>query len=152
MRRMILTLALVLASGCGASAYRQHATAIVAVSAVHEITVETFDAARHVAFVEARDAHPAGERNAALDAEANRWRPAAAGLDTVRRTLTTWAEALDAARRADAGDELFAALVPVVARLIQLYDDTARMLRALGVAAPELPALVLGLANGSVGR
>lgn len=153
MRNLILILALTLASACGMSPIRQHSTAIIATSAAHQIAVESFDSARHSAFEAVTAAHPRGEeRNAALDVEAARWRPAAAALDLFRRTITTWAESVDAARRTGAGDELFAALVPVLARVVQMYADTAALLRALGVPAPPLPALVSGLANATVGQ
>lgn len=154
---VLLALALVmgLASGCGASVYRTHSTAIVTVASLHSVAYAARDAARDAALDAVEAEHPAhgDERTAALRAEDARWRPSGAALDGMRAALGVWVEALDAAHRSELGEsDLIALLTPVAARVVQLTQAVIEGLRVLGVeGVPDVPPLVMALARAAVG-
>jgi hypothetical protein len=150
--KAILAIALValLAAACSPSAYRHHTLAVGVVAGAHEVGGGLVDDARAAALDAVQAEHPAGEaRNAALDAEAGRWLPAGDALDAVRSALLTWLAGLEMARVADDEDGLLEALLPLAARVLALYDDAARLLRELGVEAPELPDAVRAVIGGA---
>src|SRR5690606_8987137 len=98
------------------------------------------------------EAHPVRgpERDAALDAEAARWRPAGQALDAIREILITWLAAIESARAV--GEQGAAALWPRILALasqaVVTYARIADLARELGV---DVPALDLGGLLGTGG-
>lgn len=151
----LVALAAVLASsGCGASGLRTQAHAALVTGATLETTGAAIDAARDRSLdaveEEYGDAPDFEER---LDREAARWTPLGASLDACRDALLAWVDAIELARVADLGEDFFFELiVPLVARVVLLYDDIARLSASLGVEVPELPELVRSVATMPGGR
>lgn len=139
---LVLFGALVHLVGCGASGLTTQArTAQIAAIATGGAG-EVIDAARDRALDAVEEAHPqrGPERDAALDAEAERWRPAGQALDSLREALLTWIAAIEAARVV--GEQGAAALWPQVlalaARVVALYGRVADLARELGATVPAL--------------
>jgi hypothetical protein len=150
MKLLLLLFALVLV-GCSPSAYRVHASAIVTVAGVHTVAGGGLDTARAAALdaVEAEYPDVGPDRTAALRTEAARWEPAGAALDAVRSALRTWVSSVELARSVDDDGGLLEALLPMAARVLSLYSDAARLMRSLGVEAPQLPPAVLAIVGAS---
>lgn len=149
---MGLALALA-ATGCGPNALRDNARAALVVTAAVETAGDSVDAARteRLDRVEAAVAN-SPDREAIVRREAARWEPVGAALDACRDAVLTWVESLELARVAG-GDGLgFEDFVPLVLRVVLLYDDVARLATSLGVEVPELPAFVRALASAPEGR
>src|SRR5690606_18734209 len=104
--------ALSLLAGCGASALATQARAAQVAAIATAGAGEVIDAARDRALDAVEEAHPVRgpERDAALDAEAARWRPAGQALDAIREVLVTWTAAIEAARVV--GEQGMAAIWP----------------------------------------
>lgn len=150
---LALGMALALLAGCGTSALRGQATAATVASVALDTGGQTVDAARSAALdaVEARETDREA-RDAALRAEAARWAPVGAALDACRDALLTWIETLELARRGDEGALGWETFVPLVARVVLLYDSAARLASGLGVELPLLPDTVRALATYPEGR
>lgn len=138
-------------TGCGASAVQTHARAATIAA------VATQGAARAVADGAARDAvdscpdTPDDDADrACVGAAKVRWAPADAAIGTTRAALLAWVEALDVARLAGDGADLWAPLGLAAGRLLAEYARLSSVLAPLGVNMPALPPLVLSLA-GSLG-
>jgi hypothetical protein len=81
-------------------------------------------------------------RLAALETEADHWRPVGEALDVVREALRTWVATLSLAQAA--GDEgLLEPITRVVARVVELYARIAALARELGADVPEVPPEVM---------
>jgi hypothetical protein len=137
-------------SGCGASAVQTHARAATIAA------VATQGAARAVADGAARDAVDSCPDTADDDADRAcvaaarvRWAPADAAIGTTRAALLAWVEALDVARLAGDGADLWAPLGLAAARLLAEYARLSAVLAPLGVEMPALPPLVLSLVGGA---
>ena len=152
MKVLLILAAALLFAGCSPSAHRIHTTAVGVLAGAHEVAGRFRDDARGAALdrVEARYPEVGQARSAALDAEQAHWAPSADGLDAVRSALPTWLSALELARAADDGGAVLAALLPLAARALALYDDVARMLRGLDVEAPALPDAVRAVIGGAL--
>jgi len=153
-RLLAPVLAALLALGCGADALRTQSHAALVTTAVVETAGGAADAARGAALdrVEAEHAGSA-DLGTALDEEAARWTPLGASLDAVRDALRAWVAAIELARTADMGEELYFELfVPLVARVVLLYDDFATLAQSLGADVPSLPAFVRAAASAPEGR
>lgn len=140
-------------AGCAGSPYAQHARAATITSASLAAVGGVADVARDAALDRVEAEHPMhGEtRSAALDAEAARWQPVGAALDTARSAVLAWVESIDLARIAGDDGDLLPQLGVLAGRAALLYGEIARLLAALGVEdVPVLPGLVEGLA-GSLG-
>jgi hypothetical protein len=138
-------------SGCGASALTSQAHAARILATTVGTAGTAIDAARSRSLDAVEEAHPqrGPERDAALDAEAERWRPIGQALDSIRSALITWLAALEAARVV--GDTGTAALWPQILALggqaLALYASIADLARELGA---DVPALSLdGLLGGA---
>ena len=133
-------------SGCGSAIGAQARAATIA-------AVATQGAARVVgesAALEARTTCPhdryaprSPELELCLAPVRARWAPADASIASVRATLAVWVEALEVARLAGDGADLWEPLAIAAARFVSEYDALADVLRALGVDAPEMPRVVL---------
>lgn len=149
-----LALAVALAvAGCGASGLRTQASAATVASIALETAGQTVDHARRTRLdmVESRVSE-SPDRDEILRREAARWEPVGAALDACRDALLTWVEALNLARLGDEGLLSWEVFVPLVMRLVLLYDDVARLATELGVSVPPLPDLVRALASAPEGR
>lgn len=137
--------ALSLLTGCGASALATQARAAQVTAIATAVAGEVIDDARDRALDAVEEAHPVRgpERDAALDAEAARWRPAGQALDAIREILITWTAAIESARVL--GEQGSAAIWPQVlalaGRAVALYARIADLARELGA---DVPALDLG--------
>jgi len=134
--------ALSLLAGCGASALATQARAAQVAAIATAGAGDVIDAARDRALDAVEEAHPirGPERDAALDAEAARWRPAGQALDAIREVLVTWTAAIEAARVV--GEQGMAAIWPRILALasqaVATYARIADLARELGVDVPEL--------------
>lgn len=146
--------AAIAASGCGTSALRTQTQTHLVTTGVVATAGETIDTARTEQLDAAMEAHPPGpERNAALDEIHAAWRPVGAALDSIRDLLIAWAEGLELAAIANVRDLPWESFTHIIARIVLLYDDIARMTNSLGVEAlPELPGVLRGLATIPGGR
>lgn len=141
-------------TGCGASAFQTHARGAAIAATALSATGDVVDSARGVALDRVEEAHPARgpERDAALDAEAARWRPAGEALDAARTAVLTWIDAIELARIAGSEDGLLPQLVQLGARVVQLYDRVIAVIASLGVeGVPALPDAVRTFAEGLTG-
>lgn len=130
------------------------AQAAIVTSGLLRATGDAVDAARDQALGEVESRHPVRgpERSAALDAEAGRWTPLGASLDAMRDVLIAWADALELAALVNDDRVVFESVVPLVARLVLLYDDATRIAQSLGLELPELPPLIRSAATLPGGR
>jgi hypothetical protein len=132
-----------LLTGCGSSAVHDHARAALVVARTVETAGGVVDAARSEALDRVEREHPTDpEHDAALEAEAARWRPVGASFDLLRTSILGWVDAIELAHLADSDDVSLETLVPIARRVIELYARAAAMLRELGVDAPPLPPLL----------
>lgn len=126
-------------AGCGASVVSTHARAatVSAVAAQGAARV-----VRDAALADAQTSCPAAgaECMAALRA---RWAPADAAVASTRATLLAWVEALEIARVAGDGDDLWVPLATAAARLVSEWERMRAALAPLGVDLPALPTLVV---------
>jgi hypothetical protein len=146
--KLLFALFALVVMGCGSNAVQIHTAAIQTTALAHAGVFASVDAARDVALDAVEAEHPTQgpERNAALDAEAGRWRPAGAALDSIRTALLLW---LDAVEAASEDDDLWDDVLPLVARLAQLWGDVVRLAGTLGLELPSLPPVVAALAGGT---
>jgi hypothetical protein len=145
MRAVALCLGILVGScvaGCGSALQTQARAATVA-------AVATQGAARVVDDSAVQDARAACPRESAADMAAclapvrARWAPADAAIASTRTALGAWIEALEVARIAGDGDDLWQPLAVAAARLVREYSALVDVLAAVGVALPDLPAFVL---------
>lgn len=140
-------------SGCGSPIQ----TAANAATIATEIVVtagDEIDDARDRALDEVEAAHPdvGPERSAALDAEADRWRPVGLALDALRGVLLTWERAIVLAHAAGS-DAMWPEILRLAARLALLYDTLINAAEELGLdGLPALPAEVRALARAFGGE
>lgn len=151
--RLALVAALMLATGCGASAVSTHARAATIAA------VATQGAARMVRDATLADAAASCPDTADDDADRAciatvrpKWAPADAAVASTRAALLGWVEALTIAQAADDGADLWSPLGVAAARLLVEYESLTRTLDALGVDLPALPAPVLTLARALGGE
>lgn len=141
-------------TGCGASAFSAHYRSATIVAGVHAAAGTVIDDARSSALDRVEREHPTDpEHDAALEAEADRWRPVGAALDVARDAIGAWIDAVDLARAAggDEGD-LLAPLLALAARAVLLYERIAELAGSLGVDdLPPLPPFVRALAASTIG-
>ena len=142
--------------GCGPGALGMQARAAQVTAIATGGAGEVIDAARDRALDAVEEAHPirGPERDAALDAEAERWRPAGQALDAIRSALVTWIAAIEAARVV--GEQGMAALWPQVlalgAQVVGLYARIGDLARELGADVPTLDlGGLLGTSTTSTG-
>lgn len=149
----IVALAACLASGCGASALRDNARAATVVSVVLETAGDAADAARTARLDEVEHAvRNSPDRDEIIRREAAQWEPLGAALDACRDALLSWIGALEVANLAEETDLTWEVFVPLVMRVVLLYDDVQRLANTLGATLPELPAIVRALAVAPDGR
>lgn len=137
-----IVLAHLTCSGCSPSALATQARAAQVTAIATSAVGEQIDAARARALDAVEAEHPARgeERDAALDAEAARWRPAGQALDGVREVLVTWIAAIEAARIVgeQGASALWPQILSLAAQAVALYGRIADLARTLGVDAPAL--------------
>lgn len=145
----LLVLALVLSAvtqGCGASAVSMHARAAIGTAGVLAAAGTVADEARRQALDRVEAEHPTDpEHDAALIAEAARWRPAGATLDMARSAQLSWVAAVQAAHLAGGGAGLIPSLTPLAGRVAWLYAEAVRLFASLGTDLPTAPAVLLSL-------
>ena len=139
---IVATTALLTCAGCGAGAISTHARAVLTVSQVHRVAGESIDTARAAALDRVEAEHPdhGAARDAALDAEADHWRPAGQVLDAVAETLRAWVAALDLAAAAG-GDSWLGEALALGMRVIALWSQAVSIAGSLDVELPALPSL-----------
>lgn len=72
-----------------------------------------------------------------------RWAPADAAIGSTRAALSAWVEALEIARIAGDGEDLWAPLMTAASRLLADWEVLRLVLEPLGVELPALPATVI---------
>lgn len=144
---------LCLVPGCGATALRDNARAALVTGTVLRTAGEQVDAARTARLDEVEAAvSQSPDRDLILAREMDRWEPVGAALDAARDALLSWVEALELARLADGDGFVWQHVIPLVLRLVLLYDDVARLASELGAEVPALPGVVRALATLPEGR
>lgn len=124
-----------LCDGCGASAVGTNAraatVATVALQGVHRLAAE-------------------GERTELAACAGvpctheveTRWAPIGLAHDATRAAIAGWLEALEVARLADAGADLWSPLAIMAARYLAQWDALVLALHSVGVDVPPLPPFV----------
>lgn len=135
-------------AGCD-SPVRANAQAASLVAELHVTAGDEIDLARDRALDAVEEAHPnAGpERNAALDAEAQHWRPVGVALDTLRAAVLTWTEAI-ALAHASGSDLSLERILRLAARAVEMWDTLVLAAQEIGIDdLPRLPEAVRALAR-----
>lgn len=70
-------------------------------------------------------------------------RPAEAGYEALRLSVSSWVSALDVAHLAGVGEELLPALITAALRFVEGWADFSAALAAVGVELPALPDALL---------
>lgn len=150
---MLLALALV---GCGASGLRTQAHAALVAGTVTSAAWAQVDHARTVRLDSVESSvSQSPDRDLIIAREAARWTPIGAGFDAIRDALLAWVQAIELARVAGEDSltlEDWIRFVPLVGRVVLLYDDVARLARELEIELPALPPAVRALASAPEGR
>jgi hypothetical protein len=153
---VLLTGLSLLLHGCSADPIADQARAATVTAGVLSAGGEAVTAARGAALDRVEAAHPTDpDHDAALEAEAAKWRPVGIALDEARTALATWIDALSVAHLAGDGasGELLRPVVALAARAVQLLAHAFELATALGVEhVPHLPALLTTLAAIPGGR
>jgi hypothetical protein len=145
-----LALTLVIAcstiTGCGSAIGVQARAATVSAVATQGAARLVSDAAR----AEAEHACPhslyppsSPEMATCLAPLRARWAPADAAIGSTRAALSAWVEALEIARMAGDGEDLWAPLMTAASRLMADWEALRLVLEPLGVELPALPASVI---------
>lgn len=144
------SLTLGMASGCGSAIQTQAHAVTVAAVATQGAARMSADASR----LEARAACPTStyapnslEMTACLAPIRARWAPAEAAIGVTKATLSTWIEAVDLARIAGDGDDLWEPLALAASRLVADWEALRLVLAPLGVDLPAMPAIVTAAAT-----
>lgn len=135
---LVGALLVTLLSGCGASAVQHHASAAtiltVATRGAGEVAVASVEAA----------AQGCGDEACLADVEQV---SGAVGVahEALRVATIAYREAVEVAAVADAGEDVLAALVVALARVVRQWDAVVAALARIAVDLPPLPAIVRGL-------
>lgn len=121
--------------GCGASALQRQTTAARITRAALDVTADGLEVACAVERVE--DADDPAQR-------AQRCLRAAEGHDVAVAAWKTWISALVLA---EGDDDAMARAIHMAAPILAFYQQTAELLRALGVNVPDLPPMLMSLAR-----
>jgi hypothetical protein len=141
----VIALAL-LVSGCGSAIQTQaRAATIAAVATTGAARVVSETAAHEARTTCPHETYAPGslEMSACLAPVRARWAPADGAIASVRATLAAWIEALEVARLAGDGADLWEPLAIAAARLVREYDALVDVLAAVGVHLPALPSFVV---------
>lgn len=143
---VVLSVAL---GGCGSVIQTQAHAVTVAAVATQGAARMSIDASR----LEAQAACPTSayapsspEMAACLAPLRVRWAPAEAAIGVTKATLSTWIEAVDLARIAGDGTDLWEPLALAASRLVADWEALRLVLTPLGVTLPAMPAIVLAAA------
>jgi len=142
-------IASVLLAGCGASAVQSHARAATIVGLTLTETRATLLDARAAdldAVEHSTEGLGAEARLAAVEARAERWRPALVAWEATRAGLAAWVEAIALAHAAGGDADMLAPVLALAGRVLGLWGPLAAVLQLLGVeGVPELPGVLAGL-------
>jgi hypothetical protein len=145
--RRIVPVALVLvaclgASGCGASALRQHATIASVSSAALAAAAPLVPAACDAALTACHGSE------GCVTPTADRCRIAAASVEVAVASVRGYADAIEVASLADEG-EVMPALLSALGGVTRLWAELVAALASLDVELPALPALASALLGGA---
>jgi hypothetical protein len=127
--------------GCSPSALRQHSTAATV------LTVATQGVAtmvKEAAKAEAAQVCPTRD-DACLAQLTQAWTPADAAVAATRAALLSYIEALNVARIAGDGADLWHPLALALARVVLAWDRLLALLHERGVEVDSLPPMITGL-------
>lgn len=137
----LTALAVMLVSGCGASALaiqaRAATVATVALEGAHRLAMDVTEARLG-----------ACEDRACVETAKAELAPIGLAHVAARTALEAWLEALDVARIAGEDGDVVSALLVAAGRWLALWDPLAAALAGVGVEVPRLPPLVTGLLGG----
>ena len=137
-------------TGCGASAVTTSARAATVAAVATQGAARVVEQSSRAAF---ETECPAPADPVACGAEVKqRWHPADAAVRSTKAALVAWIEALNVARIAGDGAELWQPLALAAARMVSEYAALREVLAALGVELPALPEMVVTLAESVGGR
>jgi len=122
-------------AGCGGSLLAQARAATIATVAL--------EGGRRMIVEVAEQRSAACEDAACVLAVREDMRPAEAGYEALRLSVSSWVSALDVAHLAGVGEELLPALITAALRFVEGWRDFSAALAAVGVELPALPDALL---------